>query len=99
MGICFSYMFCRERKEHLVTCSAANTLESCREVERLPDSHLRDMKIILTNAYMYEESMGHALFCAQAYMYEESMRHALFCARAISDLHATQKWQLKNRGR
>lgn len=30
-----------------LTCSVANTLESCREVDGLSDGHLRDMEIIL----------------------------------------------------
>lgn len=53
MGTCFRVEYSQlpspVNKIKLVTCSAANTLESCREVERFPDSHLRDMKIILTN--------------------------------------------------
>ena len=30
-----------------VTCSVANTLESCREVDGLSDGHLGDMEVIL----------------------------------------------------
>ena len=34
-------------RETLITCSVANALESCREVDGFSDSHLRDMKVVL----------------------------------------------------
>lgn len=52
------------------TCSRANTLESCREVERLPHCHLRHMQVIL--AYISRCLRRHKLIQVHAIVLDVS---------------------------